>query len=997
MFSIETLERNTARFYDWEIRGRGWAHFDHPVPLEPEFTPFVWTLTQGTLVDDARQPTFASRLLAHLTDGTQGFDATRATSIPKPESVASFTRPHPTEPYEEFDILIPADTKLSFEGESWLRALTALRGPTSFELLGDGGTVHLRIAIPRQHADIARRQLLALIPAATIRPPELPLKTVWEKLEPHDTFAVEFGLAREFMLPLRTVKADPDPLSMLVGATSAAGKGELVLLQVLFEETYQPWRESGLSAVTSPDGKPFFVDAPAFTSAAVDKLSGSLFAAVARVLVAAQSKDRAAELVRGIGTALTQYADPHLNALTPLSGNSESLAQDILARQTRRSGMILSLGELASIVRLPSDRLRHPQLVRADEPLQRLPKEVLGEGVAVGEAQHLKDSSLVRISEEARGQHTYVIGASGTGKSTLLVNLAIQDIAAGRGVGVIDPHGDLIDEILARIPAERSNDVILFDPADPDWVVGWNILGAHTDIEKELLASDLAAVFKRLSTSWGDQMTTVMANAILAFLESPRGGTLADLRRFLLDDQFRASFVATIHDEHVRSFWVDEFPLLIGKKPQAPILTRLDTFLRSKLVRAVVTEREKPLNFRGIIDNRKVFLARLSQGAIGEENAALLGSLLVSKFHQVSLSRQDTEASQREQFFLYIDEFHHMATPSMAGLFSGVRKYGLGLTIAHQDLYQLQSVAPELSRSALTNAYTRIMFRVSDDDARRLEKGIEGLGADDLLGLGRGQAVCRVGRRENAFRLKTIPLESISPNLADARRRTLRHQSGVQYGRRRGEPSAPPPAPVEDRVVTERPVAPSSEPPKPPQPKASPSEKPDQGRGGAIHKYIQGIIREAGHASGFKSEIERELGNGKRVDICLTRGDLVIACEVAGTTTPEREIANLAKCLEGGASIACSVSLDATILQKIEDALSDWPAERRAKVSVLSPEELLAFLAAQKDPNETKVAGYTVRVRHSGTKSDESVRRQAIADVMLKSIRRFKGKSHEST
>ena len=203
---------------------------------------------------------------------------------------------------------------------------------------------------------------------------------------------------------------------------------------------------------------------------------------------------------------------------------------------------------------------------------------------------------------------------------------------------LIDPHGDLIDQVLARVPESRVTDVILVDPADTEFPVGFNILSAHSELEKTLLASDLVAVFRRLSTSWGDQMTSVLSNAVLAFLESTKGGTLADLRRFLVEADFRKEFLQTVRDPEVVYYWEKEFPLLSGK-PQAPLLTRLDSFLRPRLVRNMVTQ-PTSLDFTSIMNEGRILLVKLAQGAIGEENAALLGSLFVSKIHQLALGRQ---------------------------------------------------------------------------------------------------------------------------------------------------------------------------------------------------------------------------------------------------------------------------------------------------------------------------------------------------------------------
>ncbi len=272
-------------------------------------------------------------------------------------------------------------------------------------------------------------------------------------------------------------------------------------------------------------------------------------------------------------------------------------------------------------------------------------------------------------------------------------------------------------------------------------------------------------------------MTAVLANAIMVFLESRRGGTLVDLRRFLIEEDFRKEILATVADPHVTSFWETEFPMLIGKRPQAPILTRLDTFLRSRLVRNVVTARRPRLDFREVTDGGLIFLGKLASGAIGEENAALLGSLLVSKIHQVTMARSRQEASTRRPFFLYIDEFHHVATPSMASLFSGVRKYGLGLTVAHQDLHQLHASVPEVERSLLANAYTRVCFRVGEADARQLEKGFAFFDPDDLMGLSIGEAICRAGSRDADFNLKTERLPRLDPTEANRRRATIQDLS----------------------------------------------------------------------------------------------------------------------------------------------------------------------------------------------------------------------------
>src|SRR6185369_343725 len=689
------VEERTRHFYAWERRGRGWHSYPFPVALEPPFAPFRSFTSVAPPVDDGRHHTLLSGLLSWLVRGQQQPAA--------PESDIEALEPEPfdedEEPVELRVILpkgLPVTPALS---ESWLRHLTALRFPASFELIGTGGRVSVVLT--------ARRSEVALD-----RPK---------------------GFA-------------PDPLTAIVGALAEAHAGELAIVQVLFQGVKAPWAESVARSVVTRSGDPFFADAPEVTALAREKASAPLFAVALRAVARTAGEERLWTLLRGVLVALSATSRA-ANELVPLGADDMAdVLVDVLLRSTHRSGMILSLPELLPLAHLPSPSIEG--IDRETDRTKELPAEAKQGEILLGHNLHAGVKREVRLGTDVRMRHLHVVGASGSGKSTLLVSMIREDIAAGHGLGVIDPHGDLIEEVLGRLPESRADDVILFDPADPEYAVGWNMLSAHSEAEKDMLASDLVAVFRRLATSWGDQMTAVLANAILAFLESKRGGTLLDLRRFLVDAGFRRDFLATVEDQYARDFWTTEFPMLSGK-PQASILTRLDTLLRGRLLRGVVTATEKPLDFRRVVDDRRIFLAKLSQGAIGEENAALLGALLTSKLHQVCLLRQDQAEAARRPFYLYLDEFHNLATPSMAALFSGARKYRLGLTVAHQDLYQLRSTVPEVERAVLGNAYTRIAFRLGDEDARTLAQGFSFFDADDLGNLGIGEAICRVGRKEH--------------------------------------------------------------------------------------------------------------------------------------------------------------------------------------------------------------------------------------------------------
>jgi hypothetical protein len=512
--------------------------------------------------------------------------------------------------------------------------------------------------------------------------------------------------------------------------------------------------------VTYADGSDLFVGAKPFVALAKEKVAHPLYAVVLRVAVKTRQKRRSIDLARRITGSLFPLADPNGNSLIPLDNNDydpDHHLEDLLFRRSRRSGMILSSRELATLVHLPSDEVRTSKLQRDTGQTKAAPLPASVGALVLGQNKHAGKSADVTLTPEQRVRHMHVIGASGTGKSNFLLNLILQDIRHGQGLGVIDPHGDLIDAILDRIPESRIKDVVLLDPADEAYPVGLNILAAHSDAEKNLLASDLVGIFRRLSMSnWGDQMNSVLANAVLAILENPEGGTLMDMRRLLVEKPFREEYLRKVQDEQVVYYWKKEFPLLAGR-PQAPVLTRLDAFLRPRPIRYMVCQKENKLDFADIMDSRKIFLARLSHGAFGEENAHLLGAFIVAKFNQTAMSRQQTAEDKRQPFWLYVDEFQHFATPSIATLLQSVRKYKLGMVLAHQELHQLENKHPEVASAVLSNAYTRVCFRVGDQDARKMENGFSSFDVKRIQNLGIGEAICRIERADHDFNL-SVPM-----------------------------------------------------------------------------------------------------------------------------------------------------------------------------------------------------------------------------------------------
>ncbi len=984
-------ERLTQQFYAWELKGRGWQEFPYPVALEPPFRPFPGYVLPPNR-DDGYRPGLLERLFTPRRPGPEIAE----TLEPEPQTFES------DEALIEFAVSLPSDAAVKAESaERFLLALSAAELPLAFEIVGLPETLKVQVVSRSPDAALLPNQLRAFFPEVSIQPEPEGLRQVWTR-GAGETVLLHFGLAREFMLPLTSFRSlDPDPLLPLFGALSELAPGEAGLVQVLFARVREEWAESVMRAVHSPRGEPFFADYPELTKAAREKISRPLFAACLRVAAKSGDSSGAWRIIRDLAGALTHFGSPTGNELLPLATEEGREAKaEIFQRTSRRPGMVLGSDELAALAHLPSASVRVPKLQRDIRRSKAAPALSQGAGILLGENLHHGRALAIRLPNDLRLRHLHVIGASGSGKSTLLLDLISQDIEAGRGVALLDPHGDLVDEIAGRIPGERLRDAILFDPADAEHPLAWNILEAHSELERTLLASDLVGIFRRFSTSWGDQMTSVLGNAVLVLLESP-GATLLDLREFLVDRPTRERLLTAVDDPYLFSYFRHEFQLAAGKSVGA-ILTRLDGFLRSKTVRKIVGARESRLDLRAVVDRGQIFLARLSQGAIGEENAALLGSLLVSKFHQITMSRQEVKREERRPFFLYADECQEVATASMAQLLAGARKYGLGLILAHQDLRQLETRAPEVSSALLGNAGTRIAFRVGDRDAKALADGLSFFEPADLMSLRVGEAIARIDNAQGDCNLKTRLLPAVPAETASERRDTIMARSRERYAVRREEPVPAPPVPEREApraAPAPRSVAlPSPAPPlpraEPPSPKKAPRspEPPPLGRGGPEHQYLQDLVKRWAESHGYRVVIEEPTPNGKgSVDVTLRSDDLSIACEISVTSKVGQEVQNTLKCLEAGFHEVAILALERPRLAKIEAALKAKLTESQlARVHVVSPEELFTMLSLRPMTTEKVVGGYKVRVRRTPVDSEEEAARyRALSEVIGKSLRRM--------
>jgi CxxC-x17-CxxC domain-containing protein len=326
------------------------------------------------------------------------------------------------------------------------------------------------------------------------------------------------------------------------------------------------------------------------------------------------------------------------------------------------------------------------------------------------------------IKTDDRRRHMYLIGKTGMGKSTILENMIVDDIRAGHGVAIVDPHGDLAEKIIEYIPNNRINDVVYFNPSDINFPIAFNVVEQVEPHLRHLVASGLIGVFQKLwADSWGPRLEYILRNAILAILDFP-GSTLLGVVRMLSDKNYRKRVVANIKDPVVKAFWEKEFSSYADKfasEAVSPIQNKVGQFLSNSLMRNIVGQVKSSIDIRDIMDNGKILIMNLSKGRIGEDNSALLGAMMITKIQLAAMSRVDVPEKERRDFYLYIDEFQNFSTDSFANILSEARKYRLNLILAHQYIEQLSE---KVKPAVFGNVGTMVVFRVGAADAEELVK-----------------------------------------------------------------------------------------------------------------------------------------------------------------------------------------------------------------------------------------------------------------------------------
>ncbi len=431
-------------------------------------------------------------------------------------------------------------------------------------------------------------------------------------------------------------------------------------------------------------------------------------------------------------SSFNQFQWPEVNGLEAehildsSTHRGQKLVSDIKDRVIR-PGMVLAVDELASLFHLPMRVLETPNIawVRAKrlEPPPDLPTpKEFPDLTLLGKTNYRGHHKIFGIKADDRRRHMYIIGKTGMGKSTVLENMIFDDIEKGRGVAVVDPHGELADKVTAMIPASRINDAIIFDPSDSHYPVSFNMLEVKSPEYRPLVASGLVGVFKKMyAESWGPRLEYILRNCIMALTEY-EGATLLGIPRLLVDGLYREDVLKKVSDPVVKAFWVEEFAKMSDKlrtEAISPIQNKVGQFLSSPIIRNILGQPKSSIDIRHAMDTKKIFVVNLSKGKIGEDNSSLLGSMLITKFQLDAMSRADMDEKKRTDFYLYVDEFQNFATDSFATILSEARKYKLNLVMANQ---YVQQVEEEVMFAVFGNVGTLITFQVGFDDADYFSK-----------------------------------------------------------------------------------------------------------------------------------------------------------------------------------------------------------------------------------------------------------------------------------
>ncbi|MFH2013769.1 MAG: type IV secretion system DNA-binding domain-containing protein [Patescibacteria group bacterium] len=614
------------------------------------------------------------------------------------------------------------------------------------------------LAMPRKFESFVEKQIYGFYPKCSV-----------EKIDDYNIFhpnGVSAGgylkLEKNSILPLKTYKdLENDPLESLSNAFSKIDeKGEGGSIQIIIRPAEKNWNSLALSVAKRMNEGVDFNDAikgkqkqslkegesPQKVSPMAEETIKSLqskagkpgFETNIRLVFSSEKKERSEELLSHAAGSFAQLGAPNINSLKLNKQDNRQFKKLCFNFSFRlfslKEKMVLNSEEISSIFHFPLTQLSSPKMqwleARDAEPPVNLPKQ----GVVLGKNDYRGEEQIVRMADEDRRRHMYIIGQTGTGKTTMMLNMIKQDIENGKGVAFMDPHGSDIENILENIPLERIEDVVYFDPSDIERPVGLNLLEydpEHPE-QKTFLANETINIFKKVwegasADIFGPMFEQYMRNAILLIMDHPESGsTLLEVPKVLADASFRKYKLSKTENSVVKDFWQKEAEKAGGEAALANVVpyitSKTNVFLANDVVRPIICQQKSSINFRNIMDEKKILLVNLSKGKLGDVNSRLLGLIIVTKLLMAAFSRVDTPEKDRNDFYLYMDEFQNFTTDSVSTILAEARKYRLNLIIGHQFIGQL---VDSIKNAVFGNVGSMVAYRVGAEDAEFLVKQFE--------------------------------------------------------------------------------------------------------------------------------------------------------------------------------------------------------------------------------------------------------------------------------
>jgi hypothetical protein len=718
----------------------------------------------------------------------------------------------------------------------------------AFEIVGSQGFVYFYAAVPVALLEIVKQAINSAYPSARLE--EVAEHNIFSPVgRVSGTLGGELTLKESFAYPIATYQdLKRDSMQALLNSLSTLGKEDGAGIQILMRPANPSWRKTALNLaskkrkghkglepgdllrnlavafVKPPDGgqdgepkKPELSNLEQATLDAIDeKTRHPGYEVIIRVLASSNISQRAQTILNNVVASFALYDAPGKNGFkyTPakdIDGLITAYIMRFFPQQHNKN--ILNSVELATLFHFPDESsIPTSQLARQDSKQVDGPRNIPEEGLLLGYNLFRGAKKPIRLSFGDRQRHMYVVGQTGTGKSTFLENLALQDMLNGNGFAFVDPHGDVAEKLLSMVPKERTEDVIYFSPAEMDYPMGLNLFEFHNPDQKDFLIQEGLNMLQKLYDPqhqgiMGPRYEHIFRNASLAIMADPQGGTFVDIPKLFRDPKFLQQKLQHVKDVNVLEFWQKEYPASQRSNDAGEInswfVSKFGAFLSNEMMRNIIGQTKSAFDLRDVMDKKKILLVNLSKGRTGELNSKLLGMVFVMKFQAAAMSRSDIPEDQRIDFSLYVDEFQNFSTDSFATIMSEARKYHLNLIVANQFTTQLTQ---EIRDAVFGNMGTIVSFRVGQNDVESLSQYFQPtFDGEDLLRIPNFNTIVRTlvgGVPTQPFSMATLPaLGTANSRLSVA----LKQLSATKYGR----PKAVIEKEINERMATKGEQAPS--------------------------------------------------------------------------------------------------------------------------------------------------------------------------------------------